>query len=959
VQWAGGAQGPCAGRGRRRCLRAPARRCCCPPAQLDWRLQPQAASHWPVGGALVGDAAGGAALLLALPDGWVLWRCAGADARSGLPLQWSLLSASAGSRAGSPAGSGTPPGPGKPRVRFAAEQDRLQRDQAQQQGRQEGGQPAGAAHVFAGGTILAASGARSSGDGGAAVSRAAHLVLWDSACRVSHITVSPAGQQQEQQVWSCAPELGPVAPPPGAQVPFAVAAGRRGVVLAPREAGPAGCGPCLLHLSLQAQQAQAGACAGAAAAGQPQPQLRLRSSSWSRVWGVCQPPPAAAAAGAAVAAPPPSASAEGPASLACTSSSSSTVAAARPSSSSSDATCAGGGWEPLGLPAPPPAAPAHPPEQQQVTRLSLLGGSQPGSGTCVLATTRCGELWLHRLGAYCAPGHAQAAHQQRPGVRGPGSQAGVPPPRTPCSPFSPGTAAAAFPGPAAASVLCAGHLAEVTCALEAACTVPLGCCRRPPAFEQPREEAHPSTQPPWQVLRHQQTVDGRRSSTPAAAAAAELPLPPAQQQQQQQQQQHRLARAASAESPLPQLLTTQLGTGPPSQQGDVGSPGSVGSSSLAGSLAGSQAGSLLMQLNGFTTQEAAVLESFVEAQGSLSRTSSLPPKAGSPAGSRAGISSRHSLSSVPELPSPQQQQQQPLPPLEQLSEGGSSFSHGQPPHQQQHQHPLVPAAEEQEQELEEGDGALPQRVTSQRRLSWALAMCPPCCSQAGVCAEAGSCLRPSQVLITGAADGSVRVWSLGRRTAGRPLLASFPHSSPVRRLLLPPPGCGPHGAPAFWRSCVLSVAEDGSVALTSLAAGGLVRLLRGFPFGQPAEVYWDVGRWACCLPPAASPAPHRARPRPCVAVELWLQPCSVTATQMKPALSVCLVRPVGAARCAPPAAAHWADRAGTNGCRAASPAAGAWSAAAAQRPAAAGTCWCGTSTRASWTAMSAPQMPRS
>jgi hypothetical protein len=101
-----------------------------------------------------------------------------------------------------------------------------------------------------------------------------------------------------------------------------------------------------------------------------------------------------------------------------------------------------------------------------------------------------------------------------------------------------------------------------------------------------------------------------------------------------------------------------------------------------------------------------------------------------------------------------------------------------------------------------------------------------------------------QVLITGAADGGLRVWSLGRRSAGRPLLASFPHTSPVRRLLLPPPGCGPRGAPACWRSCVLSVAEDGSIALTSLAAGGLVRLLRGFPFGQPAEVHWDVGRWA-------------------------------------------------------------------------------------------------------------------
>ncbi len=102
------------------------------------------------------------------------------------------------------------------------------------------------------------------------------------------------------------------------------------------------------------------------------------------------------------------------------------------------------------------------------------------------------------------------------------------------------------------------------------------------------------------------------------------------------------------------------------------------------------------------------------------------------------------------------------------------------------------------------------------------------------------------MLFTGSADGSIRAWSLEQHSVGQPLLASFPHTSPVRRLLLPPPGCSRRGATAFWSSCLLSVAEDGSVGVTSLAAGGCIRVFKGFPFGMPSEVHWDTARWGAC-----------------------------------------------------------------------------------------------------------------
>lgn len=70
-----------------------------------------------------------------------------------------------------------------------------------------------------------------------------------------------------------------------------------------------------------------------------------------------------------------------------------------------------------------------------------------------------------------------------------------------------------------------------------------------------------------------------------------------------------------------------------------------------------------------------------------------------------------------------------------------------------------------------------------------------------------------------------------------PCPCSFPPPGPVRRILLPP-----EDVPARQSACVLTVSEDGSVALVCCATGSVVQVCRGYPHGAPLQVAWNARR---------------------------------------------------------------------------------------------------------------------
>jgi hypothetical protein len=61
----------------------------------------------------------------------------------------------------------------------------------------------------------------------------------------------------------------------------------------------------------------------------------------------------------------------------------------------------------------------------------------------------------------------------------------------------------------------------------------------------------------------------------------------------------------------------------------------------------------------------------------------------------------------------------------------------------------------------------------------------------------------------------------------------------VRALVLPPAH-----ARLPWSACVLSLSDDGSVALLCLATGACHRVFRGFSLGLPQQVAWSAARCA-------------------------------------------------------------------------------------------------------------------
>lgn len=109
---------------------------------------------------------------------------------------------------------------------------------------------------------------------------------------------------------------------------------------------------------------------------------------------------------------------------------------------------------------------------------------------------------------------------------------------------------------------------------------------------------------------------------------------------------------------------------------------------------------------------------------------------------------------------------------------------------------------------------------------------------------------PVRLLLTGAADGSLRAWRTHPSAFGAPLFAVHPHAGAIRRLLLPRGqglGLGYEGGgscPAAFRHCVVSAADDGSLALVCLARGAVLRTCRVPPgcMGLPEEVAWCARR---------------------------------------------------------------------------------------------------------------------
>jgi hypothetical protein len=99
-------------------------------------------------------------------------------------------------------------------------------------------------------------------------------------------------------------------------------------------------------------------------------------------------------------------------------------------------------------------------------------------------------------------------------------------------------------------------------------------------------------------------------------------------------------------------------------------------------------------------------------------------------------------------------------------------------------------------------------------------------------------MRAVPLLLTGGADGSVAVWDLRSAHLGSLLLCVHPHTAAVRQFVLPPVA-----ARLPWSSCVLSVAEDGGVALLCLASRRLLRTFVSPLPVAPLQLAWSTSRW--------------------------------------------------------------------------------------------------------------------
>ncbi|GIL69119.1 hypothetical protein Vretifemale_111 [Volvox reticuliferus] len=104
--------------------------------------------------------------------------------------------------------------------------------------------------------------------------------------------------------------------------------------------------------------------------------------------------------------------------------------------------------------------------------------------------------------------------------------------------------------------------------------------------------------------------------------------------------------------------------------------------------------------------------------------------------------------------------------------------------------------------------------------------------------SSGSCAV--RVLLTGGSDGSLRGWHTHAAVFGSPAFALHPHGAAVGRVLLPR-GSETHAPPEF-RQCVVSAAEDGSLALVCLERGCVIRVCRTYPYGMPEIVSWSFRR---------------------------------------------------------------------------------------------------------------------
>eukprot|EP00210_Caulerpa_lentillifera_P002997 g2861.t1 len=80
------------------------------------------------------------------------------------------------------------------------------------------------------------------------------------------------------------------------------------------------------------------------------------------------------------------------------------------------------------------------------------------------------------------------------------------------------------------------------------------------------------------------------------------------------------------------------------------------------------------------------------------------------------------------------------------------------------------------------------------------------------------------LLITGALDGSIHFWSLAPQSLGTPLFSVHPHLGAVKQMI-----CPQKGSPAPWNACLVTVSEDGVIAITSLEQRETIRLLTGSP----------------------------------------------------------------------------------------------------------------------------------
>ncbi|XP_024521936.1 uncharacterized protein LOC9643384 isoform X1 [Selaginella moellendorffii] len=92
-----------------------------------------------------------------------------------------------------------------------------------------------------------------------------------------------------------------------------------------------------------------------------------------------------------------------------------------------------------------------------------------------------------------------------------------------------------------------------------------------------------------------------------------------------------------------------------------------------------------------------------------------------------------------------------------------------------------------------------------------------------------------QVLLSGSMDGSVCLWDI--EAGNRSLIAVLhPHVAPVRQFVLPSPESSPP-----WDECFVSVADDSTVALSSLTSLRTERIFPGHA-GVIQQVVWDEFR---------------------------------------------------------------------------------------------------------------------